>query len=118
MENSPPPYRHSDSAPFAYFDFVPGHGVLNGAIQIDLVGCILIPTPDGDVAAVPTGRLRCSPATAAQLRDAPNAALKMFEDLQKGPPLSELNVLTERNENILREHPPKPDEKGSVRMLH
>jgi len=61
-----------DTAPFIYFDFVPTHGVLNGAIQIELAARTMAPTKDGGVRAtnIEVGRLRCSPIAAQFLRDA------------------------------------------------
>jgi hypothetical protein len=78
--NAPPPYEDSSAAPFVYFDIVPTHGVMNGAIQIELASRVLTPA-DGLVAIkfLATGRLRCSPAAAKQLRDAIDVSLKMLE---------------------------------------
>jgi hypothetical protein len=87
---TPPPYRHSDSAPFVYFDYVPTHGVLNGAVQVELAGRILSPIfgPDNVVVVevISVAHLRCSPTAATFLRDALNGALKMLEDVQGATP--------------------------------
>lgn len=81
-----PPFRDSGSAPFIYFDGASCHGVLAGAIQVEIVANVLIPMPDGSVRleTVPTAHLRCSPAAAASLRNSLNAVLKMIENLQGG----------------------------------
>jgi hypothetical protein len=59
------PYEDCSTAPFVYFDIVPTHGIMNGAIQIELASRILAP---GDGAVVikflTSGRLRCSPSAA------------------------------------------------------
>ncbi len=57
-------FRDSGTAPIVYFDAVSAHGVLNGAIQIELVSRILVPLADGGVRLefLTSGRLRCSPA--------------------------------------------------------
>jgi hypothetical protein len=81
-----PPYEDCSTAPFVYFDIVPTHGIMNGAIQIELASRILAP---GDGAVVikflTSGRLRCSPSAARHLREALDAALKMLEQPQDGP---------------------------------
>jgi hypothetical protein len=60
-----------------YFEFAPAFGVFAGAIQIELASRILTPRPGGavDIEFVTSGRLRCSPAAAAHLRDAINKSL-------------------------------------------
>ena len=82
-----PPYVNCEAAPVIYFDFVPAHGVIGGAIQIELAGRTLMPMPDGSVSieVLCTGRLRCSPIAAGFLRDALEAALKMLEQPQEQP---------------------------------
>src|ERR1039458_4053508 len=42
-------YENVDTAPFVYFDISPTHGILSGAIQIELAGRILNTAPDGGV---------------------------------------------------------------------
>jgi hypothetical protein len=83
-----PVYVDIGTAPYVYFDRVAAHGVMKGAIQIELASRILIPLPDGgvEVKFVTSGRLRCSPAAAAQLRDGVIAALKMFEETTQESP--------------------------------
>jgi hypothetical protein len=75
-----PPYEDNSTAPLVYFDLVPAHGTMNGAVQIELASRILAPA-EGVVAIkfMTTGRLRCTPAAAKFLRDAIDAALKMQE---------------------------------------
>jgi hypothetical protein len=79
-EAVPPPYEDNSTAPVVYFDLVPAHGTMNGAVQIELASRILAPA-EGTVAIkfMTTGRLRCTPAAAKFLRDAIDAALKMQE---------------------------------------
>ena len=66
-----------NNAPFIYFDAAVSYGVLNGAIQIELMANVLIPTPDGGVRAdgTFTAHLRCSPVAAASLRNAIDKAI-------------------------------------------
>jgi len=82
-----PTHNASLSAPFVYFDTVPVHGVMNGAIQVEIAARTLMAGPDGKIAIefVTTGHLRCSPAAAKFLRDAIDAALKMLEEMQERP---------------------------------
>ena len=79
-----PPYDNTNGAPFIYFDIAPTFGTFNGAIQVELASRILAPGPSGivEVKFLATGRLRCSPSAAGQLRDAIDAALKMLEQPQ------------------------------------
>ncbi len=76
-----PGFRDSTSAPFVYFDTAPTFGIMAGTIQIELVSRTLVPTADGG--AKPefqvTGRLRCSPQAARNLRDVLNKALTLLE---------------------------------------
>jgi hypothetical protein len=60
---------------------------MNGAIQIELAGRILTPMPDGGVqlAFMTTGRLRCSPAAAAFLRDALDKSIQMLTQPPQEP---------------------------------
>lgn len=80
-----PPYIDAGTAEFVYFDVAPTFGVMNGAIQIELASRILIPGPEAPESRfLMTGRLRCSPAAAGNLRDAINSALEQLEQLQQG----------------------------------
>jgi hypothetical protein len=74
-------YENVDTAPFVYFDLSPTHGILGGAIQIELAARILNAVPDGgvEIKFITTGRLRCSPTAALNLRNAIDASLKMLE---------------------------------------
>jgi hypothetical protein len=81
-----PGFADSDAAPFVYFDTAGTFGVMNGAIQIELVSRILIPLTDGGVQVrfLTTGRLRCSPTAAQHLREAINKTLDMLTQEQEG----------------------------------
>jgi hypothetical protein len=70
-------YENVDTAPFVYFDLSPAHGILGGAIQIELAARILNAVPDGgvEIKFITTGRLRCSPTAAMNLRNAIDATL-------------------------------------------
>jgi hypothetical protein len=80
-------YENVDIAPFVYFDISPTHGILSGAIQIELAGRILNTAPDGrvEIKFITTGRLRCSPTAALNLRNAIDASLRMLEQPQQAP---------------------------------
>ena len=80
-------YENVDTAPFVYFDISPAHGIMGGAIQIELAARILNAVSDGSVEIkfITTGRLRCSPTAALNLRNAIDAALKMLEQPQQSP---------------------------------
>ncbi|WP_141934000.1 hypothetical protein [Bradyrhizobium sp. UNPA324] len=81
-----PPYEDVFTAPIVYFDIVPTHGIMNGAIQIELASRILVPSGDGVLVKFMTsGRVRCSPVAARFLRDALDAALKMLDQPQDAP---------------------------------
>jgi len=71
IETEAPPYDDSSNAPFVYFDLAPIHGVMSGAVQIELASRTFAHV-DGVVAVkfMTTGRLRCSPTAAKHLRDA------------------------------------------------
>jgi hypothetical protein len=71
-----------------YFDGVSCHGTLHGVIEIELAARIMAPLMDGTVQTkfVPAGRLRCSPAAAAALRDSIDIATKIAEQPQQQPP--------------------------------
>lgn len=73
--------------PFIYLDGASCHGVLAGAIQIELIARILVPRPDGgvDMKVVTTARLRCSPSAAKSLRLSIDQALNMAEQPQQQP---------------------------------
>jgi hypothetical protein len=80
-------YKNVDTAPFVYFDMSPAHGIMGGAIQIELASRILNAMPDGSVEIkfITSGRLRCSPTAALNLRNAIDAALRMLEQPQHAP---------------------------------
>jgi hypothetical protein len=81
-----PLYEDNSTAPFVYFDLVPTHGMMAGAIQVELASRILSPGPDSvTVKFMTTGRLRCSPAAARHLMSALEAALKMLDEPQQSP---------------------------------
>jgi hypothetical protein len=71
-------------APVVYFDIVAAYGTMNGSIEAELATRVLLPRTDGttDVKFLSSGRLRCSPTAALQLRNALDAALKMLEQPQ------------------------------------
>jgi hypothetical protein len=75
------------ATPFVYFDIVGAHGIMNGAIQLELAARILVAKPDGgvDIKFITSARLRCSPVGASNLRLAIDGALKMLEQPQQGP---------------------------------
>jgi hypothetical protein len=72
------------SAPLVYFDIVGAYGTMNGSIEVELATRILVPKADGstDVKFLASGRLRCTPTAATNLRNALDAALKMLEQPQ------------------------------------
>ena len=74
-------------APLVYFDIVGAYGTMHGAVEIELATRILVPKQDGstEVKFLSSGRLRCSPTAAANLRNALDAALKMLEQPQAEP---------------------------------
>src|SRR5258708_771470 len=63
-------YENVDTAPIVYFDIAPAHGVIGGAVQIELAVRILNAVSDGSVETkfITSGRLRCSPAAALIFR--------------------------------------------------
>jgi hypothetical protein len=75
------------TAPLVYFDIVAAYGTMHGTIEVELATRILVPKPDGstEVKFLSSGRLRCSPTAAANLRNALEAALKMLEQPQANP---------------------------------
>src|ERR1700680_901722 len=78
-------YENVNTAPFVYFDLTPTHGILGGAIQIEVAARMLNAVPDGgvEIKFITTGRLRCSPTAALNLRNAIDASLKMLEQQQQ-----------------------------------
>jgi hypothetical protein len=72
------------AAPLVYFDIVGASGTMNGSIEVELATRILVPKGDGstDVKFLASGRLRCTPTAATNLRNALDAALKMLEQPQ------------------------------------
>jgi len=88
-----PVYDNVDTAPFVYFDISPVYGILAGAIQIELASRTLSALADGNVEIkfVTSGRLRCSPTAALNLRNAIDAALKMLDQPQHAPAAARLN---------------------------
>jgi hypothetical protein len=82
-----PPLIYEDTgaaAPLIYFDIVGAYGTMNGSIELELATRILVPRPDGstEVKFISSGRLRCSPNAAVNLRNGLDAALKMLEPAQ------------------------------------
>ena len=71
-------------APLVYFDIVGAYGTMNGSIEVELATRILVPKGDGstDVKFLASGRLRCTPTAATNLRNALDAALKVLEQPQ------------------------------------
>jgi hypothetical protein len=81
-------YENVDTAPIVYFDIAPAHGVIGGAVQIELAVRILNAVSDGSVETkfITSGRLRCSPTAALNLRNAIDASLRMIlEQPQQAP---------------------------------
>ena len=78
------------AAPLVYFDIIGAYGTMNGSIEMELATRILIPKPDGstEVRFLSTGRLRCSPTAAVNLRNGLDAALKMLEQSQQPNPVA------------------------------
>ena len=92
QDNPQPPaslvYEDTGSAAaLVYFDIVGAYGIMHGTVEIELATRILVPAPNGltDVKFLSSGRLRCSPTAAANLRNALDAALKMLEPPQPQP---------------------------------
>jgi hypothetical protein len=81
-------YVDNNLAPVISFDIAPAHGVLAGAVQVELASRTLNPRADGSVEIkfVTSGRLRCSPAAALHLRNSLDAALRMLEQPQTASP--------------------------------
>jgi hypothetical protein len=74
-------------APLVYFDIIGAYGTMHGAVEVELATRILVPKPDGstEVKFLSSGRLRCSPTAATNLRNSLDAALKMLEQPQADP---------------------------------
>lgn len=72
------------AAPLVYFDIVGAYGIMHGAIEIELATRILVPKADGltEVKFISSGRIRCSPNAAINLRGGLEAALKMIDQSQ------------------------------------
>jgi hypothetical protein len=66
-----PAYENVNAAPVVYFDTSPAHGIMFGIIQIELASRILNARPDQSVEVkfITTGRIRCSPTAALNLRN-------------------------------------------------
>ena len=75
------------AAPLVYFDIIGAYGTMHGSVEIELATRILVPGQDGStvVKFLSTGRLRCSPTAAANLRSAVDATLKLLEQPQQQP---------------------------------
>jgi hypothetical protein len=90
-----PAYVDLNTVPFVYFDMASAHGILAGAIQVELAARTLNPLAGGgvEVKYVTVARVRCSPLAATHLRNALDAALKMLEQPQQPNPVaaSQLN---------------------------
>ena len=86
-------YKTVTTCPLIYFDFVPTHGILAGAVQIELAARTMAPSQAGGVISetIEVGRLRCSPTAAKFLRDALDATLKMLENPQAEVSSGKLN---------------------------
>ena len=83
----PPPFVYVDTggaAPLVYFDIIGAYGIMHGTVEVELATRILSPAANGatDVRFLSSGRLRCNPTAAANLRNALDAALKMLEQPQ------------------------------------
>ena len=92
-DTKPPDVIYEDTggvAPLVYFDIVGAYGTMHGAIEIELATRILVPKPDGttEVRFLSSGRLRCSPTAATNLRNGLDAALKMLEQSQQPDPVA------------------------------
>jgi hypothetical protein len=83
-----PPYDDTGgAAPLIYFDIVGAYGIMHGAIELEIATRILVPKRDDTTQArfISTGRIRCSPNAAINLRNSIDAALKMLEQPQPNP---------------------------------
>ena len=92
QENPQPPaglvYEDTGAAaPLLYFDIIGAYGIMHGTVEIELATRILVPATNGatDVRFLSSGRLRCNPTAAVNLRNALDAALKMLEAPQPQP---------------------------------
>jgi len=81
-------YENVDTAPIVYFDIAPAHGVIGGAVQIELAVRILNAVSDG---SVETSSSRADgfdvvPLLPWNLRNAVDASLRMIlEQPQQAP---------------------------------
>jgi hypothetical protein len=75
------------TAPLVYFDIIGAYGTMHGTVEVELATRILVPKPDGstEVRFLSSGRLRCSPNAATNLRNALDAVLKTLEQPQANP---------------------------------
>lgn len=80
-----PEFSRPESVPFIYFDVAGAHGIMAGAVQVEMFARTLVPVENGGtrVEFVATCHLRCSPAAAENLRDALNSALRMLKEVQE-----------------------------------
>lgn len=87
LAGTTPLLKNAGSAPFVYVDNVPVFGTFAGNIELELAARVLMPKPDGTVAAEMscTGHLRCSPNAAMMLIDALTKALDMLSKQQAEP---------------------------------
>jgi hypothetical protein len=87
MIGSKPQYADSSDAPTIFFDCIARYGVMDGVIQIEIAGSVMVPRQDGgvDIKFVPTGRLRCSAEAARALRQSLDIALSMAEHPRTAP---------------------------------
>jgi hypothetical protein len=74
-------YENIATAPIVYFDLVAAHGMVGGAIEIELACRHLIPNRSGgvDVKLATSARIRCSPAAAMTLKTAIDNSLVMLQ---------------------------------------
>jgi hypothetical protein len=82
MTTKPLLLKNAHTAPVIYFDGAPVWGTMNGVVELGLACRVINPTADGSAVhadASCVAQLRCSATAAANLRDALNGALAMFE---------------------------------------
>ena len=84
-ETAAPPFNDNYAAPIVYFDVAAAHGIMNGAIQIEVVSRILVPLEGAGVRLewMTTGRLRCSPSAAQSLITSLQQSLEMLNAPQQ-----------------------------------
>lgn len=86
--NAPAPMlKNTGAAPLVYFDSVPVYGIFSGNVEVELAARLLMPKPDGTVAADMgcTAHLRCSSQAAIMLIDALTKALDMMSKQNEKP---------------------------------